>query len=168
MAAPTTDPADDLPLTSRHRHAVVQGHHLAPTFRHAFDVARNIKALKDATGCTVNDIVMAICAGALREYLHQARRPARQAVAGDGAGVDPHRRRGDPWTNRVSSIIAELPTNCADPLERVRLCHEAMNAAKRQMDLVPATALTDITQFTSPVVATSAMRLISRPSSPTG
>ena len=37
-----------------------------------------------------------------------------------------------------------------------------MNVAKRQMDLVPATALTDITQFTSPVVATSAMRLISR------
>ena len=58
----------------------------------------------------------------------------------------------------MSSIIAELPTNCDDPLERVRLCHEAMNAAKRQMDLVPATALTDITQFTSPVVATSAMR----------
>ncbi len=122
----------------------------------------NIKALKDATGCTVNDIVMAICAGALREYLikHDALpdKPLRAMVPVSIRTGDEE----DPWTNRVSSIIAELPTNCADPLERVKRCHEAMNAAKRQMDLVPATALTDITQFTSPVVATSAMRLISR------
>ena len=97
----------------------------------------NIKALKDATGCTVNDIVMAICAGALREYLlrHDALpdKPLR-------AMVPVSIRTGeeeDPWTNRVSSIIAELPTNCADPLERVMRCHEAMNAAKRQMDLDP-------------------------------
>ena len=122
----------------------------------------NIKALKDATGCTVNDIVMAICAGALREYLikHDALpdKPLRAMVPVSIRTGDEE----DPWTNRVSSIIAELPTNCDDPLERVRRCHEMMNAAKRQMDLVPATALTDITQFTSPVVATSAMRLISR------
>ena len=129
----------------------------------------NIKALKDATGCTVNDIVMAICAGALREYLikHDALpdKPLRAMVPVSIRTGDEE----DPWTNRVSSIIAELPTNCADPLERVQRCHEAMNAAKRQMDLVPATALTDITQFTSPVVATSAMRLdLASRSSPTG
>ncbi len=122
----------------------------------------NIKALKDATGCTVNDIVMAICAGALREYLikHDALpdKPLRAMVPVSIRTGDEE----DPWTNRVSSIIAELPTNCDDPLERVARCHAAMDAAKRQMDLVPATALTDITQFTSPVVATSAMRLISR------
>ncbi len=122
----------------------------------------NIKALKDATGCTVNDIVMAICAGALREYLllHDALpdKPLR-------AMVPVSIRTGeeeDPWTNRVSSIIAELPTNIADPLERVMRCHEAMNVAKRQMDLIPATAVTDISEFTSPVVATSAMRLVTR------
>ena len=62
----------------------------------------------------------------------------------------------------MSSIIAELPTNIADPLERVMRCHEAMNVAKRQMDLIPATAVTDISEFTSPVVATSAMRLVTR------
>jgi diacylglycerol O-acyltransferase len=110
----------------------------------------NIKALKDATGCTVNDIVMAVCAGALREYLlrHDALpdKPLR-------AMVPVSIRTGeeeDPWTN------------CDDPLERVMRCHDAMNAAKRQMDLIPATAVTDISQFTSPVVATSAMRLVTR------
>ena len=122
----------------------------------------NIKALKDATGCTVNDIVMAICAGALREYLlHHDALPDKALRAMVPVSIRTGEEE-DPWTNRVSSIIAELPTNCADPLERLMRCHEAMNAAKRQMDLIPATAVTDISQFTSPVVATSAMRLVTR------
>ena len=37
-----------------------------------------------------------------------------------------------------------------------------MDAAKRQFELVPADALADITQFASPVVATSAIRLASQ------
>jgi hypothetical protein len=36
------------------------------------------------------------------------------------------------------AIIAELPTHCADPLERLRGCHEAMDDAKRQLDVLPA------------------------------
>ena len=70
----------------------------------------NIKALKDATGCTVNDIVMAICAGALREYLlkHDALpdKPLRAMVPVsirtgdeedpvDEPGVEHHRRTAD-------------------------------------------------------------------------
>jgi WS/DGAT/MGAT family acyltransferase len=122
----------------------------------------NIKALKNATGGTVNDIVMAICAGALREYLlrHDALpdQPLRAMVpvsirTGDEA---------DPWTNRVSAIFADLPTDCDDPLERVQRCCDAMAAAKHQLDLVPAETLADITQTASPVVATAAIRLVSR------
>ena len=125
----------------------------------------NIKALKTATGGTVNDVVMAICAGALREYLikHDAlpEKPLR-------AMVPVSIRTGeetDVWTNRVSSIIADLPTNCPDPLERVALCKEAMIAAKRQLELVPAETLIDVTQTSSPVVAMAALRLMSRMSS---
>jgi len=122
----------------------------------------NIKRLKDATGCTVNDIVMAICSGALREYL----------LRHDELPDDPLRamvpvsiRTGDeedPWTNRVSAIIADLPTNCDDPLERVRRCHLAMQGAKRQLDLVPADAISELAQVAPPLVATSAMRLQQR------
>jgi len=122
----------------------------------------NIKALKDASGCTVNDVVMAICAGALREYLirHDALpdEPLRAMVpvsirTGDEA---------DPWTNRVGGIIAELPTNCADPLERLHRCHEAMNEAKRQMDVLPAEDIAALAQVAPPLAATAAMRLQSR------
>src|SRR5690606_15031835 len=74
----------------------------------------NLKRLKEATGGTLNDVVMAVCTGALRAYLieHDALpdRPLR-------AMVPVSIRTGDeenPWTNRVSAIVADLPTNCAD------------------------------------------------------
>lgn len=122
----------------------------------------DIKRIKDATGGTVNDVVMAICAGALREYLlrHDAlpSAPLRAMVPVSIRTGDEQ----DPWTNRVSAIVAELPTDCDDPLERVRRCHAAMLDARRQLDLVPADALTQATDTLSPVVATAAVRLVAR------
>lgn len=122
----------------------------------------NLKVLKNATGGTLNDIVMAICAGALREYLikHDALpdKPLRAMVPVSIRTGD----ETDVWTNRVSGIIADLPTNCSDPLERVALCREAMAAAKRQLELVPAETLIDVTQTSAPLVAVAAIRLMSR------
>jgi WS/DGAT/MGAT family acyltransferase len=120
-----------------------------------------LKALKSASGGTVNDIVMAICAGALRSYLlkHSALpdKPLR-------AMVPVSFRTGDeevPWTNLVSGIVADLPTNCDNPVERVKLCHEAMEVAKRQFELIPADAIAQGAQATSPLLATAATRLAS-------
>jgi WS/DGAT/MGAT family acyltransferase len=121
----------------------------------------NIKRLKDATGGTVNDVVMAICAGGLRQYLlsHDVlpERPLRAMVpisirTGEEA---------DPWTNRVSATVAELPTDCDDPVERVARCHQAMQDAKRLHELVPAAELADLTRYSAPVLATAAVRLAS-------
>lgn len=122
----------------------------------------NIKRLKNATGGTVNDIVMAICAGGLRQYLlaHDALpdRPLRAMVPVSIRTGDEE----DPWTNRVSAIFPELPTDCEDPLERVARCRAAMLDAKRLLDLMPADQLGDLAQFSAPVLSTSAMRLASR------
>ncbi|HEX9260139.1 MAG TPA: wax ester/triacylglycerol synthase family O-acyltransferase [Acidimicrobiales bacterium] len=119
----------------------------------------NLKRLKDATGTTLNDVVMAICAGALREYLlrHEALpdRPLRAMVPVSIRTGD----ETDPWTNRVSSIFVDLPTDSDDPLERLQRCHELMDEAKRRFQLVPADALVDLTQYASPVLAAGAMRL---------
>ncbi|WP_394933833.1 wax ester/triacylglycerol synthase family O-acyltransferase [uncultured Ilumatobacter sp.] len=122
----------------------------------------NLKRLKDATGGTLNDVVMAICAGALRAYLIENDALPDQPLR---AMVPVSIRTGDeedPWTNRVSAIVADLPTNCADPIERVALCREAMSLGKHQFDLIPAEALGQATDYTSPVVAASAIRLVSR------
>ena len=112
-----------------------------------------LKALKTASGGTVNDIVMAICTGALRTYLqhHRAQRPVSFRTGEEEV----------PWTNMVSGIVADLPTDCDDPVERVRLCHEAMEVAKRQFELIPADAIAQGAQATSPLLATAATRLAS-------
>jgi diacylglycerol O-acyltransferase len=122
----------------------------------------DLKRLKDATGGTLNDVVMAICAGALRAYLleHDALpdRPLR-------AMVPVSIRTGeeeDTWTNRVSGLVVDLPTDEPDPLKRVAKCKDAMDEAKRQFELVPAAALVDIQQYSSPVVATAASRMAAR------
>ena len=122
----------------------------------------NVKRLKEATGGTVNDIVMAICAGGLRQYLlaHDALpdRPLR-------AMVPVSIRTGeedDPWTNRVSAIVADLPTDCADPLERVARCQQAMQNAKRTARPGAGRRARRPHQFSIPVLATSAVRLASR------
>ena len=108
----------------------------------------NIKRLKDATGGTVNDVVMAICAGALREYLlrHDAlpEAPLRAMVpVSIRTGLEE-----DPWTNRVSSIVCALPTDCDDPVERVARCRAAMEIAKRQLRAQALTAAYNSTPAT--------------------
>ncbi len=122
----------------------------------------NLKQLKDATGGTLNDVVMAICTGALRQYLieHDALPDAPLR-----AMVPVSIRTGneeDPWTNRVSALVADLPTDCDDPIERVAACREAMNAGKQQFDMTPAEALGQSADYASPLVAASAVRLVSR------
>ena len=82
----------------------------------------DVKELKNATGGTVNDVVMAICAGALREYLvrHDAL-PAAPLRAMVPVSIRTG-EEADPWTNRVSAIVAVLPTDCDDPLEVHKVC----------------------------------------------
>ncbi len=122
----------------------------------------NIKQLKNALGCTVNDVVMAVCAGALRHYLikHEAL-PDEPLVAGIPVSI----RTGDeedPWTNRVSTIFAPLPTNSEDPLERVKLVNQAMTEAKGSFDLLPADLLVQVSELIPTGLATRATRLAQR------
>jgi diacylglycerol O-acyltransferase / wax synthase len=122
----------------------------------------DVKAAKNALGATVNDVVMAICAGGLRRYLeaHDAL-PADPLVAMIPVSI----RTGEEeerWTNRVSAIFTSIPTDVDDPVARVWKVHHAMEAAKDRFLLMPADVMTDYTQFSPPALATRAMRLATR------
>ncbi|MFL6204675.1 MAG: WS/DGAT/MGAT family O-acyltransferase [Acidimicrobiales bacterium] len=121
-----------------------------------------VKDIKNALGATVNDVVMAACAGGLRTWLekHDAL-PDIPLIAMVPVSI----RTGEEtekWTNRVSSIFASLPTDEPDPLQRVLKVHEAMVGAKELHDAVPADALTDFAQFPPPAVFARAMRTATR------
>jgi diacylglycerol O-acyltransferase len=122
----------------------------------------DVKAVRTASGATVNDVVMALCAGALRRWLleHDAL-PDGPLVAAVPVSVRTEEQQGT-GGNRVSSIIAAIPTNLADPAERLTASHEAMRAAKEQHGALPADLLADVTQFAMPALAGQAARLSAR------
>jgi WS/DGAT/MGAT family acyltransferase len=122
----------------------------------------SVKSIKNALGATVNDVVMAVCAGGLRTWLED-----HDALT-DGplnAMIPVSIRTGEEaerWSNRVSAIFAELPTDEPDPIKRVQRVHDSMSNAKELFDAIPADALTDFAQFPPPAVFARAMRLSTR------
>lgn len=120
-----------------------------------------VKAVKDAHGATVNDVVMTVCAGMLRRWLLDRdalpERPLQAMVPVSVRSADDRGELG----NRVTAIIATLATHLDDPLERLAYTREAMTVAK-EGDALPADVLTDFTQFATPAVAARAARLATR------
>lgn len=113
----------------------------------------------DGVELTVNDVVMALCAGALRRWLqlHEAL-PAAPLIAAVPVSVRTRDQKGEPG-NRVSMMLAALPTNLSDPGDRLAAVHEAMRAAKDQHGAIPAGLLADVSQFAMPALANQAWRL---------
>ncbi len=122
----------------------------------------HIKQIKSATGATVNDVVMAVCSGALRRYLldHEAL-PDRNLIAMVPVSI----RTGEEtekWSNRVSAIFADLPTTLEEPADRLASVHQSMVDAKGQFDLMPADTLSEMSDLAPPALAARAARLATR------
>jgi WS/DGAT/MGAT family acyltransferase len=120
------------------------------------------KTVRRAFGCTFNDVVMAVCSGALRGYLqHHDCLPKDSLIAMVPVSI----RSGDEtdtYQNRVSALLAELATNERDPVKRLKRVQLSMAIAKGNLAAIPAETLMDYTQFAPPAVAARAMRMVSR------
>lgn len=93
---------------------------------------QDIKMIKQRFGTTVNDVLLAASAGALRGWLEQDRgEPAVDLKTMVPVSVrDPHGDAGA-LGNRISFVFADLPCSEPDPVERLRRVHAEM-AARRQ------------------------------------
>jgi diacylglycerol O-acyltransferase / wax synthase len=120
---------------------------------------KKLRGSSDQAGLTVNDVVLALCAGALRRWLqlHDAL-PAAPLVAAVPVSVRTKDEQGT-YGNRVSMMLAALPTNLSDPSDRLGAVHEAMLAAKEQHGAIPASLLADVSQLVKPALANPAWRL---------
>jgi diacylglycerol O-acyltransferase / wax synthase len=120
------------------------------------------KLVKSTFGTTINDVVLAVSSGALRAYLiEEGALPAETLVAMVPVSVRTGTEK-DAYSNQVSAMLAKLATDVADPVERLRAIHEAMKAAKGMSEAIPASLLTDLTQFATPALAARASRLMTR------
>ena len=132
--------------------------------RFAFRTLRlaDAQAIKQSLGVTVNDVVLALCASALRRYLEgRDALPKEPLVAMVPISVRQQASRGE-FTNRVTGTLVPIHTDLADPVARVRAVHDSMAAAKELNEAIPASILTDVTEFVPPALAAQASRLSSR------
>jgi diacylglycerol O-acyltransferase / wax synthase len=117
-----------------------------------------VKAIKNEAGVTVNDVVVALCAGTLRGWLKERDELPRQPlVAMVPVSVRTEQQAGT-FGNRVSMMIVPIATDEADPKRRLKRTHELLLGAKTRHKAVPANLLTDATSFIPPAVASLAAR----------
>lgn len=152
MAAPFSAPATpfNAPITAHRRVA------FCPVS------LSDVQTVRHAFGTTVNDVILAVSAGAVRRWLeHRGQLPDRSLVAGV-----PVSTRGEEsaslGANLISAMFVSLATDVEDPVERLQRIHELTANAKEEFRAVGADVLTNWTEFTGPRVFGQAVRLYSR------
>ncbi len=146
------DPAPDVPLNrpiGPHRRFVWARSELA-TF----------KRIKDALGGTVNDVVLAVVTGALRDWLHgrgirTEGLELRALVPVSIRGEDEHGDLG----NRIAAMRGPLPVYVEDPVRRLRVVSEQMEGLKRSKQALGAEVISRFNDFAPPTLLAQASRI---------
>lgn len=100
----------------------------------SYPIAR-LKAIGQAASATINDVTLAICAGALREYLMvQHKLPAKPLVAMVPVSLHGETTEGG---NQVSLLLANLATHIADPRKRLQRIVASTAQAKERLQSMP-------------------------------
>ena len=119
----------------------------------------DIKTVKNRFNVTVNDVVMALCAGVLRRFLHdRSELPDKSLVA--MVPVSVHEKSDRPGRNQLSGMFSRLETHVSDPAERLRAIAEANSTAKEHSSAIGPTLLQDWTQFAARPLFGAVLRLV--------
>jgi diacylglycerol O-acyltransferase / wax synthase len=124
----------------------------------SFDLGA-VKRVRAVLGGTVNDVILAAVAGAVRTLL-QARgeTPREDLRAFVPVSVRGPEARGT-YGNQVAAVFCPLPVGEPDPVARLRRVSAAMKNLKETRQAVGALALTHLGEFTPPTLAAQAARL---------
>jgi WS/DGAT/MGAT family acyltransferase len=119
-------------------------------------------AIAAAHDATVNDVVLAVCAGALRRYLgHRGGVPEKPLVAGMPVSL---RTPGKvEFTTQATMARIGLATNVADPVRRLRAIRAATGAAKEQVSRTKALVPLDFPTLGAPWLLHGLASLYGRP-----
>jgi diacylglycerol O-acyltransferase / wax synthase len=146
------DPAPDVPLNQPigpHRRFVWARSELA-TF----------KRIKDSLGGTVNDVVLAVVTGALREWLHGrgVRTEGLELRALVPVSIRAEDERGN-LGNKIAVMRGPLPVYVEDPVRRLRIVSEQMEGLKRSKQALGAEVISRFNDFAPPTLLAQASRV---------
>jgi diacylglycerol O-acyltransferase len=124
---------------------------------------QQFKAVKNALGGTVNDVVLAAVAGALGRYLRMHGEATEDTVlkAMVPVSIRAEVEQGA-LGNRVAAMWAPLPIGLTDPVQRLLTISREMEGVKDSGQAVGAQVLTELTGFAPPTIMAQAARLQAR------
>ena len=146
--------------------AAVSAHRVFETRRFLLTEFKAIRPLVE--GATVNDVVLAVCGGALRRYLdaeHELPAASLTAIApyyirgGEGAPAD---------KPAMSWVRVQLGTDIADPVRRLAHVHAQTAASETIAQAIGARELTDIDSFTPSVTLALTSKMLGRAAAGSG
>jgi diacylglycerol O-acyltransferase / wax synthase len=124
---------------------------------------KDVKAIKNELGGTVNDVVLSVVAGGLGRHL---RRRGRNTDGLELKAMVPVSVRADvergALGNRVAAMMAPLPVWCQEPVARLDIVSEQLKGLKSGGQAVGAQVLTELSGFAPSTIMGQASRLMAR------
>jgi diacylglycerol O-acyltransferase / wax synthase len=146
------DPAPDVPLNQP----------IGPHRRYiwARSDLSTFKAIKDSLGGTVNDVVLAVVTGSLRNWLHSrgVRTEGLELRALVPVSIRTEDERGD-LGNRIALMRGPLPVYVEDPVRRLRIISQEMEGLKRSKQALGAEMISRFNDFAPPTLLAQASRI---------
>jgi diacylglycerol O-acyltransferase / wax synthase len=120
----------------------------------------HFKRVKDALGGTVNDVVLAVVAGALRDWLRGRgiRTEGLELRAQVPVSIRSQDERGQ-LGNRLAVMRAPLPVYIADPVRRLQAVSQAMGGLKQSKQALGAEVISRFNDFAPPTLLAQAARI---------
>jgi len=122
----------------------------------------DLKAIKaKVEGATINDVVLAICAGGLRRYLaHHGELPPEPLVAIAPVNARGAGRQAESPGNNLSAMSVDLPTYAEHPLDRLRIVRDTTSQTKAAKSGISARLMTDLSKHVPAATLAGVARLV--------
>ena len=122
-----------------------------------------LRAIGRATGTTINDVVIAMCSGALRSYLlEQQALPEQSMVAMVPVGLKAKQSHvaSSEGGNAVGAVMVQMGTERADPADRLHAVHRSMIDGKRALSSMTPTQILAMSALgQAPAILTPLLRM---------
>lgn len=121
-----------------------------------------INTLRKIQGVTVNDIIVAICSGALRRYLKEKDKlPSQPLVANVPISIRSEDQK-DKLNNQISNMLVKIGTHIEDPIKRLEYIQFQTSQGKSKHKTVGAKSLAQMAEAVPFGVANLASKIYSK------